>query len=216
LRVTARYLAALKLGLLTVPVVILDHLSEIEKRAYILADNKLAELSSFDDELLRAELAELRDAEIDLGALGFDHDELAVLLADAESPVSDADPEEEEIPEPPAEPVTRVDDIWCIAGHRLACGDCRDRGIVNRLFDGVKANLVITSPPYATQREYDKSSGFTPIPPEWYIDWYKVVADNIADVLAPDGSYFLLCGSPHKRQYAETMIMRSRRRSGSG
>ena len=66
-----RYLASHKLGLDTVPVVVLDHLSEIEKRAYILADNKLAELSSFDDDLLRAELAELRDAEIDLGGLGF-------------------------------------------------------------------------------------------------------------------------------------------------
>src|ERR1035441_3960341 len=168
-----RYLAALKLGLDTVPVVILDHLSEIEKRAYLLADNKLAELSSFDDELLRAELAVLRDADIDLGALGFDDNELAVLLADAESPVPDADPEEEEIPEPPAEPVTRTGDLWSISGHRLVCGDCRDRDLVHRLFDGARANLVITSPPYATQREYDKSSGFTPIPPERYIDWSK-------------------------------------------
>jgi DNA modification methylase len=186
-----RYLAALKLGLETAPVVVLDHLSETEKRAYILADNKLAELSSFDDDLLRAELAELRDADIDLGALGFDDNELAVLLAEAESPDPDADPGEEEIPEAPAEPVTRTDDIWRIAGHRLICGDCRDRGVVNRLLDGVKANLVITSPPYAKQREYDSSSGFTPVPPEEYVGWFRVVAANIAAVLAPDGSYFL-------------------------
>ena len=79
-----RYLASLKLGLDTVPVVVLDHLSETEKRAYLLADNKLAELSSFDDDLLRQELAGLRDADIDLGALGFDDDELAVLLANAD------------------------------------------------------------------------------------------------------------------------------------
>src|ERR1022692_1061246 len=103
-----RYLASLKLGLDTVPVVVLDHLSETEKRAYLLAekrayllaDNKLAELSSFDDDLLREELAGLRDGDIDLGALGFDDDELAVLLADAESPVTEADAEEE-IPEAP-------------------------------------------------------------------------------------------------------------------
>ena len=80
--------------------VVLDHLSETEKRAYLLADNKLAELSSFDDDLLREELAGLRDGDIDLGALGFDDDELAVLLADAESPVTEADAEEE-IPEAP-------------------------------------------------------------------------------------------------------------------
>jgi ParB-like chromosome segregation protein Spo0J len=79
-----RYLAGLKLGLDTVPVVVLDHLSETEKRAYILADNKLAELSSFDDDILRSELAELREAEIDLSVLGFDDEELRVLLAEAD------------------------------------------------------------------------------------------------------------------------------------
>src|SRR6266478_1570738 len=81
-----RLLAARQLGLEQVPVIVLDHLSEIQKRAYILADNKLVELGGYDDDLLRAELAELRDAEIDLGALGFSDDELRVLLADAEGP----------------------------------------------------------------------------------------------------------------------------------
>ena len=185
-----RYLAALKLGLETAPVIVLDHLSEIEKRAYLLADNKLADLSGWDDETLASELAELRDAEIDLGGLGFSDDELRVLLADAELPDADG-AEEEEIPEPPAEPVTRAGDIWRIARHRLICADCRDSGAVARLFDGMKANLVITSPPYATQREYDPESGFTPVPPEAYCDWFRVVAANIAAVLALDGSYFL-------------------------
>jgi hypothetical protein len=186
-----RLLAARQLGLEEVPVIVLDHLSEIQKRAYILADNKLAELGGYDDEVLRRELAELRDAEIDLGGLGFSDDELAVLLAATESPDPGADPEEEEIPEAPAEPVTRAGDIWCIAGHRLACGDCRDGDVVHRLFNGACANLVITSPPYATQREYDPESGFTPVPPEAYCDWFRVVAGNIAAVLTPGGSYFL-------------------------
>jgi DNA modification methylase len=184
-----RYLAALKLNLETVPVVVLDHLSEVEKRAYLLADNKLADLSGWDDDTLASELAELRDSEIDLGRLGFSDDELAALLAEAESPVTD--PEEEPIPEAPTEPVTRAGDIWTIAGHKIVCGDCRDRDVVHRLFAGTRANLVVTSPPYATQREYDPSSGFTPIPPEQYIDWYRAVADNIAQVLVSDGSYFL-------------------------
>ena len=73
--------------------IVLDHLSETEKRAYLLADNKLAELSSFDDDLLRSTLAELRDAEIDLGALGFDDDELARLLAAEEATAISALPE---------------------------------------------------------------------------------------------------------------------------
>src|ERR1035441_3352453 len=150
-----RYLASLKLGLDTVPVVVLDHLSETEKRAYLLADNKLAELSSFDDDLLRQELAGLRDADIDLGALGFDDDELAVLLANADDGSEAGEDAEEEIPEAPAEPVTHAGDIWTVSGHKIICCDCRDRDVVQRLFDGARANLVITSPPYATQREYD-------------------------------------------------------------
>ena len=172
------------------PVIVLDHLTETEKRAYLIADNKLAELSTFDDDLLREELAGLRDADIDLGALGFSDDELAVLLADAEGPVTDADAEEE-IPEPPAEPVTRAADIWCVAGHKIICGDSRDPDVVHRLFDGARANLCITSPPYASQREYDPASGFTPVPPEEYCGWFCPVAENIAAILAPDGSFCL-------------------------
>src|ERR1017187_9705572 len=185
-----RYLAALKLGLETGPVIVLDHLSEIEQKAYLLADNKLAELSGWGGDTLASELAALRDAAIDLGGVGFSDDELRVLLADAEVPDA-ADAEEEQIPEAPAEPVTRADDIWCVADHRLICGDCRDSGTVARVLGGTRANVVITSPPYATQREYDSTSGFKPIPPEQYSDWFRPVAANIAAVLAADGSYLL-------------------------
>src|ERR1039458_5708555 len=186
-----RYLAALKLGLEMVPVVVLDHLSEIQKRAYILADNKLAELGGYDDELLASQLAELRDANIDLQLLGFNDDELWGLLADADRGFEAGADAEEEIPALPVEPVTRAADSWCVGRHRLICGDCRDRDAVARLFDGAQASMVFTSPPYATQREYDPESGFTPVPPEAYCDWFRVVAANIATVLAPDGSYFL-------------------------
>src|ERR1039457_2681248 len=150
-----RYLASIQLKLETVPVIVLDHLTETEKRAYLIADNKLAELSSFDDDLLREELAELRDTDIDLGALGFSDDELAVLLANADYGSEAGEDAEEEIPEAPAEPVTRAGDIWTISGHKIICGDCRDRDVVHRLFDGARANVVVTSPPYASQREYD-------------------------------------------------------------
>ena len=185
-----RYLAALKLGLTVVPVIVLDHLSETEKRAYLLADNKLAALSEWDDAALASELAALRDCNVDLGTLGFDDSELAVLLADAET--SDAaEADEEQIADPPAEPVTRAGDIWSISGHRLACSDCRDRDAVLRLFAGARAALCLTSPPYASQREYDAESGFTPVPPEKYSGWFRPVADNIAAVLAPGGSYCL-------------------------
>ncbi|HEX7424694.1 MAG TPA: site-specific DNA-methyltransferase, partial [Terriglobales bacterium] len=173
--------------------------------------------SSFDDDLLRVELAELRDAEIDLGGLGFSDDELRLLLADAELPDPDQ-ADEQEIPEPPKESVTRAGDIWCIGGHRLVCGDCRDRDVVHHLFAGTCANLVITSPPYAAQREYDKSSGFMPIPPEQYIDWYEAVATDIVDVLAPDGSYFLNIKEHsedgERSLYVKDLVIAHRRRWG--
>jgi site-specific DNA-methyltransferase (adenine-specific)/site-specific DNA-methyltransferase (cytosine-N4-specific) len=75
--------------------------------------------------------------------------------------------------------------------YSVLCGDCRDLAAVERLLGGRKANLVITSPPYADRRTYDQNSGFEPIPPERYVDWYRDVARVIAAVLAPDGSYLL-------------------------
>ena len=75
--------------------------------------------------------------------------------------------------------------------HAIICGDSRDPDVVARLLGGVRVNIAITSPPYAAQREYDKSSGFTPILPEQYGEWFRPVAANIASVLAPDGSYLL-------------------------
>ncbi len=76
-------------------------------------------------------------------------------------------------------------------GYGVICGDCRDLAAVKRLLGGRKVNVVVTSPPYASQRKYDESSGFKPIPPDEYVEWYKGVAAVIAEVLAPDGSYFL-------------------------
>ena len=188
-----RLLAARKLGLDEVPVVVLDHLSETQKRAYILADNRIGENAGWDDEILRDELAELKDADLDLAVLGFSEDEVAALLAEVTPetapPAEDEAPEE--IPEAPVEPVTRAGDVWLIGKHRLICGDCRDFGVIQRLFGETKVNLVVTSPPYATQREYDPASGFEPIPPQEYAEWYRDVAANIQAILAPDGSYML-------------------------
>src|SRR5678816_73397 len=75
--------------------------------------------------------------------------------------------------------------------HRLLCGDARDSGDIERLFAGAKANVVITSPPYASQRKYDESSEFRPIPPDQYVEWFGAAAANVAAVLAAGGSFFL-------------------------
>ena len=188
----ARREASLQLGLARVPVVVRTDLSPAEAKAARIADNKIAE-SPWDEALLREELQQLGDEDFALDLVGFSDQELRALLADSPAAVTEesASAGEDEVPDAPVEPVTRPGDIWRIGDHRLICGDCRDRGVVQRLLDGVRANVVITSPPYATQREYDPGSGFKPIRPDEYVAWYRDVAANVAAVLASDGSYFL-------------------------
>ena len=182
-----RLRAAQRLGLKVVPVIPLDHLTDAERRAYIIADNKLAENAGWDEQILRGELEQLRAEDFDLGVLGFDEDELTGLFAS-----SVPDPiEEQPVPEPPAIAVCRPGDLWQIGPHRLICGDCRDPEVVRALVAGHPMNVAITSPPYASQRAYDPESGFRPVPPEEYGPWFEAVAANIRSVLAADGSYFL-------------------------
>jgi len=185
-----RLLAAHKLGLAEVPVVVLGHLSEIQRRAYIIADNQLALNAGWNDELLRVALESLGADGFNLSLVGFSDEELVTILA-TDPPEVAATLGEESLPEPPTQPVTLAGDVWLIGRHRLICGDCRNRATVEKLFAGASANAVITSPPYATQREYDPSSGFKPVPPEEYVEWFRAVAAGIESVLAPDGSYFL-------------------------
>lgn len=133
-----RLLAARKLGLAEVPVVVLDHLSENQKRAYIIADNKLALNAGWNEELLAAELAALEGDGFDLAVVGFSDEELAALLPGDEpgkNGSGETSTDEEAVPEAPAIAVTRADDVWLIGPHRLWCGDCRNRDGL-RLFLG--------------------------------------------------------------------------------
>lgn len=181
-----RLMAARSLKLPAVPVIVLDHLTEAERRAYIIADNQLALNAGWDDELLEAELREIQAMDFDLGVIGFDEVALERMLA-SEDDAEVAD----ECPAVPENPITRPGDIWLCADHRVLCGDCRNSDAVARLTRGETVQLVFTSPPYASQREYDPSSGFVPIPPDEYVQWYAPVAAIIRTALARDGSYFL-------------------------
>ncbi len=145
-----RLLAARKLGLKEAPVVVLDHLSETQKRAYILADNRLAELAGWDEELLRGELAGLRDADFDLELTGFDDAELDRLLA--EEP-QEGFTDEDAVPAPLEEPVTQRGDLWILGEHRLLCGDSASSEDVKRLVEGAPVDLVNTDPPYNVKVE---------------------------------------------------------------
>ena len=143
-----RLMAARKLGLTHVPVIELGHLSETQRRAYILADNRLAEQAGWDRELLALELGDLEALDLDLGDLGFDGAELDDILGhDA------ADPREEDTPDVPDAPVSRPGDLWRLGRHRLICGDATDPEAVARLLDGVVPHLMVTDPPYGV--DYD-------------------------------------------------------------
>src|SRR5581483_10198789 len=134
-----RLLAAQKLKLAQVPVVVLDHLTETQKRAYILADNRLAELAGWDEELLRGELAELRDADFNLDLIGFDQADLDRLLAPEPT---EGLTDEDAVPEPLEEPVSRRGDLWSLGDHRLLCGDSANQEDVDRLLAGETVDLV--------------------------------------------------------------------------
>jgi DNA modification methylase len=143
-----RLAAARKLGLATVPVVVLDHLTPTQRRALVLADNRLAELATWDDALLRIELEALQDDGFDLDLTGFDADALAELLAD-EEPQIDGRTEDDAAPDVPEEPVSRPGDVWRLGPHRLVCGDATTAEAYARLFpDGEQADMVFTDPPY--------------------------------------------------------------------
>src|SRR5713101_1465619 len=147
----ARLLAAQRLKLTEVPVVVLDHLNENQKRAYILVDNRSAENAGWDDELLRLELATLRDEQINLDLLGFDEDELTRLLAYQEGVEGLTD--EDAVPELPHTAISVPGDLWILDSHRVLCGDATVQADVERLMSGDAADLVFTDPPYGVDYE---------------------------------------------------------------
>ncbi|PLT16039.1 site-specific DNA-methyltransferase [Ralstonia mannitolilytica] len=154
-----RLAAARKLGLAEVPVIELAHLSTAQKRAYVIADNRLALDAGWDEEMLALELAELSEAGYELALTGFEDAELRDLLASAEVPDAgeqqdDAADDADDVPEAPATPVSRVGDVWAIGAHRLICGDAADADVVATLMAGEQAALCFTSPPYGNQRDY--------------------------------------------------------------
>ena len=144
-----RVMAASKLGLAKVPCIRLAHLTETQKRAYIIADNKLALNAGWDEEMLALELGELGDLDFDLSLIGFGEDELAGLMAETTEGETDPD----DVPEPPADPVSVLGDVWVMGKHRIACGDCTDQGTVDKALNGVQPHLMVTDPPYGV--EYD-------------------------------------------------------------
>lgn len=141
--------AAKTLKLTEVPTLRLEHMSENEVRAYVIADNKLAELAGWDHEILAAELDYLVNLDFEVEAIGFEVGEIDLTLADADAARAEAAGPEDQIPKNGSGPVvSREGDLWLLGPHRLVCGDARDGAPYDVLLAGGKANFVITDPPF--------------------------------------------------------------------
>jgi DNA modification methylase len=191
-----RLAAARRLGLSEVPVIELGHLTPNQKRAYVIADNKLALAAGWDEELLHLEMDDLATAGFDLALTGFSEDELEALLSVAddddqdESDSHSADSSGEEIPDVPVNPVSRPGDIWNLGPHRLICGDASDLAVISALMENEHARLCITSPPYGNQRDYT-SGGVA--------DWDALMRGVFSQLpMTPDAQVLVNLGLIHR------------------
>ena len=150
-----RLMAARKLGMTEVPVIELNDLTPTQKKAYIIADNRLALNAGWDDQLLTIELNELLADKFSLDLLGFNADELNALLNPVE--INEGLVDEDEVPEPPPEPITKLGDVWLLGNHRLMCGDSTSIDAVEKLVDNAKIDLCYTDPPYGINEKGDRS-----------------------------------------------------------
>ncbi len=143
----ARVMAARKLGMAEAPVIVLDHLSEAQRRALVIADNKLAQNAGWDEEMLRVELEALREDDFNLDLLGFDDAEIEALLADPDEATA-GNTEDDAVPETPGTAVTVPGDVWLLGDHRLVCGDSTQMEAVQKVLAGGLADMIFTDPPY--------------------------------------------------------------------
>src|SRR6266404_5436413 len=141
--------AAKLLGIDAVSTCRLSHLSEADKRAYILADNKLAEKAGWDKELLAIELQGLIDLDVEIELTGFEMPEIDLILEDAREANGASSGPEDDVPQYPSGPVvSQAEDLWLLGNHRLLCADARDPTAYESLLEGAKAEFVLTDPPY--------------------------------------------------------------------
>jgi len=140
-----RVMAARKLGMASVPCLRLGHLTESQVRAYVIADNKLALNAGWDEQMLKSEIAAIKDDGFDIDLLGFSDDELSELL---QPEIVEGQTDPDQVPEAPEEPATKPGDLWVLGDHRLLCGDSTNFESVNRLVLNQKVDILITDPPY--------------------------------------------------------------------
>ena len=184
-----RLAAARKLGLTKVPCVKESHLTETQRRAYIIADNKLSLNAGWDEDILAIELSELQGADFDLDLLGFDESELASIFEDDKEVEDDDFDVEEELNKPC---FSKSGDIWTLGRHRLICGDSTKEETYKSLMEDKKANLVVTDPPYNVN--YEGSAGKIKNDNMNTDKFYNFLLDafsNMEKVMADDASIYV-------------------------
>ena len=146
-----RVMAAQKLGIEEIPVMVAEGWTDAQRKAYVLADNQLAQNAGWDTDLLKVEIGDLNEAGFDLGLIGFDDLTLDGLLVDQTDGLTDPD----DIPEVPEQPVTRLGDVWKLGKHTLVCGDSTEADTVDKCLGDVKPHLMVTDPPYGVNYDAD-------------------------------------------------------------
>lgn len=186
-----RVLAAQEEGIEKIPCVFADHLTEAQKKAYIIADNRMAMDAGWDEEMLRVEIEALQAADFDPLLTGFDEKELADLFESEEDKVKDDDFDLSAALEKAA--FVERGDVWIVGRHRLMCGDATSAEDVARLMDGKKANLIVTDPPYGVS--FKSSSGLTiqndSIKNEEFYSFLLSAFKNMVDNLEKGGAAYV-------------------------
>lgn len=201
-----RVIAAKEEGIDEVPCVFVDYLTEAQKKAYILADNRMAMDAGWDEELLKLEIESLQAEDFDVSFTGFDEKELADLFKDKETEVKDDDYDLNAALEKAS--FVEKGDVWVVGRHRLVCGDATNPDDVSKLMDGKRANLVLTDPPYGVS--FKSSSGLTiqndsMKNEEAYDFLYKAFA-NMANHLEPGGAAYVFHADTEGLNFRQAFI----------
>jgi len=202
-----RLLAARKLQFTEVPVIVLDHLTDAQKRAYVIADNQLALNAGWDESLLAAELAALQQEDFNLGLIGFEDEELARLLAGQDAGEGQTD--EDAVPDLLVTPISVMGDLWILENHRLLVGDATDTDAVQKLMTNALADMIFTDPPYNVGYQ-----GYTE-------DRLTIKGDSMSDVdfkkflesafrsyrtiVKPDASVYVCHSSSWQREFQDAL-----------
>ncbi len=202
-----RLLAARKLQLQQVPVIVLDHLSETQKRAYILADNKLALNAGWDEQLLGLELDALRDLDFNLDLTGFNEDELAAFLVGRDAITGLTD--EDAVPEIPETAASAPGDLWLLGNHKVFVGDATTRSEVDRLMADAAADLVFTDPPYNVDyqgytKDRLKIEGDRMTPDEFQ-KFLAASFTNYRAIIKPGASFYVCHSSSWQREFQNVL-----------